>query len=76
MLPPPFLDREMTAADMKPQFQIEKSVRKRLFKTSAERVMRRCEALAAVSESGDYIERTYLSDSHKRANAIVEGWQH
>ncbi len=74
MLPPPFLDREMTAADMKPQFQIEKSVRKRLFKTSAERVMRRCEALAAVSESGDYIERTYLSDSHKRANAIVEGW--
>ena len=36
--------------------------------------MRRCEALAAVSESGDYIERTYLSDSHKRANAIVEGW--
>ena len=74
MLPPPFLDREMTATDMKPQFQIEKSVRKRLFKTSAERVMRRCEALAAVSESGDYIERTYLSDSHKRANAIVEGW--
>lgn len=74
MLPPPFIDREMTAADMKPQFQIEKSVRKRLFKTSAERVMRRCEALAAVSESGDYIERTYLSDSHKRANAIVEGW--
>ncbi len=74
MLPPPFLDREMTAADMKPQFQIEKSVRKRLFKTSAERVMRRCEALAAVSESRDYIERTYLSDSHKRANAIVEGW--
>ena len=74
MLPPPFLDREMTAADMKPQFQIEKSVRKRLFKASAERVMRRCEALAAVSESGDYIERTYLSDSHKRANAIVEGW--
>ena len=74
MLPPPFLDREMTAADMKPQFQIEKSVRTRLFKTSAERVMRRCEALAAVSESGDYIERTYLSDSHKRANAIVEGW--
>ena len=74
MLPPPCLDREMTAADMKPQFQIEKSVRKRLFKTSAERVMRRCEALAAVSESGDYIERTYLSDSHKRANAIVEGW--
>lgn len=74
MLPPPFLDREMTATDMKPQFQIEKSVRKRLFKTSAERIMRRCEALAAVSESGDYIERTYLSDSHKRANAIVEGW--
>ncbi|GIS18516.1 MAG: hypothetical protein CM15mP120_04320 [Pseudomonadota bacterium] len=38
MLPPPFLDREMTATDMKPQFQIEKSVRKRLFKTSAERL--------------------------------------
>ena len=36
--------------------------------------MQRCEVLAAVSESGDYIERTYLSDSHKRANAIVEGW--
>ena len=67
-------DCGMALANMIPQFQLEKPIYKSLCKAAAERVMQRCEVLAAVSESGDYIERTYLSDSHKRANAIVEGW--
>ena len=74
MLARTVFDCGMALANMIPQFQVEKPIYKHLCKAAAERVMQRCEVLAAVSESCDYIERTYLSDSHNRANAIVEGW--
>lgn len=41
---------------------------------AAERVMARCDALAAISESPDNLTRVYLSPEHLRANAQVAGW--
>ncbi|RPE03433.1 allantoate amidohydrolase [Candidatus Pantoea deserta] len=41
---------------------------------AAERVMARCDALAAISESPDNLTRVYLSPEHLRANAQVGEW--
>ncbi|WP_333621369.1 allantoate amidohydrolase, partial [Pantoea septica] len=41
---------------------------------AAERVMVRCDALAAISESPDQLTRVYLSPEHLRANAQVGEW--
>lgn len=41
---------------------------------AAERVMARCDALAAISESPDHLTRVYLSPEHLRANAQVGEW--
>jgi len=41
---------------------------------AAERVMARCDALAAISESPDQLTRVYLSPEHLRANAQVGEW--
>ncbi|HAB73679.1 MAG TPA: allantoate amidohydrolase, partial [Pantoea sp.] len=41
---------------------------------AAERVMARCDMLAAISESPDQLTRVYLSPEHLRANAQVGEW--
>lgn len=41
---------------------------------AAERVMARCDALAAISESAEGLTRVYLSPEHLRANACVGEW--
>ena len=44
------------------------------FTTQAEVILRRCEQLAGLSSMPDAICRTYLSEEHKRANALVLEW--
>lgn len=41
---------------------------------SIERVLQRCDELASISSLPDGIRRVYLSDEHRRANALVWGW--
>ncbi|KAF0859497.1 hypothetical protein Y888_11065, partial [Mixta calida B021323] len=41
---------------------------------AAARVLARCDALAAISESRDGLTRVYLSPEHLRANACVGEW--
>jgi allantoate deiminase len=41
---------------------------------AAERIVARCDELAAVSETPGHTTRVYLSPEHARANAIVERW--
>ena len=41
---------------------------------AAERVMVRCDELAAISEQPDALTRVYLSPEHKRANALAGDW--
>ncbi len=41
---------------------------------AAERVMSRCDALAEISETPEYLTRVYLSPEHLRANALVGKW--
>lgn len=41
---------------------------------AAERVMRQCDALAAISEETEHLTRVYLSPQHLRANARVGEW--
>ncbi len=40
----------------------------------AQRVLDRCDDLAAVSASPDGVERVHLSPEHARVNAVVAGW--
>ncbi|MCT2388069.1 allantoate amidohydrolase [Erwinia pyrifoliae] len=41
---------------------------------AADRVMARCDALAEISETPQYLTRVYLSPEHLRANALVGKW--
>jgi allantoate deiminase len=41
---------------------------------SADRILERCEALARLSEHDDGLTRVYLSEEHRRANALVSEW--
>ncbi|MEQ4583288.1 MAG: M20/M25/M40 family metallo-hydrolase, partial [Pantoea agglomerans] len=41
---------------------------------AAQRVMARCDALAAISETAEGLTRVYLSPEHLRANACVGEW--
>lgn len=41
---------------------------------AAQRVMVRCDELAAISEQPDALTRVYLSPEHKRANALAGDW--
>jgi allantoate deiminase len=43
-------------------------------RAAADRIVARCDELAAVSETTDHITRVYLSPEHARANAIVRTW--
>ncbi|MCQ6261378.1 allantoate amidohydrolase [Alcanivorax sp. MM125-6] len=43
-------------------------------RAAAERVMARCDELAAISETLDALTRVYLSPEHKRANALAGDW--
>lgn len=43
-------------------------------RAAAERVMARCDELAAISETPDALTRVYLSPEHKRANALAGDW--
>tara|TARA_A100001391_G_scaffold108230_1_gene72638 strand:+ start:5768 stop:7042 length:1275 start_codon:yes stop_codon:yes gene_type:complete len=43
-------------------------------RAAAERVMARCDELAAISEQPDALTRVYLSPEHKRANALAGDW--
>ncbi|NIZ90649.1 allantoate amidohydrolase [Kineococcus rubinsiae] len=43
-------------------------------RAAAERLLRRCDELAAVSASPDGIERVHLSAEHARVNAVAAGW--
>ncbi|MFP1683456.1 allantoate amidohydrolase [Alloalcanivorax sp. C16-1] len=54
----------MTAAAMTPDQAL----------AAAERVMARCDQLAAISETPDALTRVYLSPQHKRANALTGDW--
>lgn len=38
------------------------------------RIMRRCDALAAISEPGDGVTRLYLTPEHRRAAGVLERW--
>ncbi|WP_380173355.1 allantoate amidohydrolase [Kineococcus sp. DHX-1] len=42
--------------------------------TDAQRVLDRCDDLAAVSATPDGVERVHLSPEHARVNAVVAGW--
>jgi allantoate deiminase len=41
---------------------------------AAERVMARCDALAAISETPGMLTRVYLSSEHLQANRLVGEW--
>ncbi|MFP1678492.1 allantoate amidohydrolase [Alloalcanivorax sp. C16-2] len=43
-------------------------------RAAAERVMARCDELAALSETPDALTRVYLSPEHQRANALTGDW--
>lgn len=43
-------------------------------RAAAERVMARCDELAAISETPEALTRVYLSPEHRRANALVGDW--
>lgn len=41
---------------------------------TAERMLDRCDELAAISSNPDFLERVHLSHEHRRANDLVAGW--
>ncbi|MBM1143101.1 allantoate amidohydrolase [Alcanivorax sp. ZXX171] len=43
-------------------------------RAAAERVMARCDELAALSETPDALTRVYLSPEHRRANTLTGDW--
>ena len=42
--------------------------------TTAERVLDRCDELAAISSSPELLERVHLSPEHRKANDLAAGW--
>lgn len=42
--------------------------------TDAGRILERCDELATLSSSSEYLERVHLSPEHAAANAMVAGW--
>ncbi len=44
------------------------------FKVLAQRIMQRCEQLAALSAMPDGVARYYLTPEHKAANAVLQNW--
>jgi allantoate deiminase len=46
----------------------------KLLQQQAQWVMQACEALGKLSQSNEYIDRRYLSQEHKAANALIASW--
>jgi allantoate deiminase len=50
------------------------NIHSKLIQQQASWVMQACEALGKLSQANEYIDRRYLSQEHKAANALVASW--